>query len=224
MTSVAVTWIAVWNNGKIAIAKSDLSSHNPLRIISTRNARILSAEVVGRSDPGNHPLVAVDRDGKTAQISFEYLNYRHGCMVSVIHTGTTTRFLSIAGDVINGTPPRQVDSTLTNIKSIPTFASAGRPQRTSLFATKGIVIAAVLALTLIVLGVGFLVGWDQAINAAFSGTIVPIAIFAAFLAFFGDRVARRGMQFPVGLDELHDDRLSPEFWDREAEANRPILF
>jgi hypothetical protein len=121
--SIGVSWFMIWNVGKVAVLAKDLSQHNPVRIVATGNTRIISAEPIGSSDPGNMPGAVANQDGKSVLISFEYLNYRHGVMFSVIHTGTGA-YLSLAGAVMDAPPLQELDALRYKRSVMPIFVRA----------------------------------------------------------------------------------------------------
>lgn len=222
--SVGVSWVMLWNTGKAAVSQSDVSRHNPLRLVATGNTRVLGAQPIGSSDPGNLPKTTVAEGGKSVGLLFEFLNYRHGIVVSVVHTGTSPSYISLSGTVINGQPPKELDALSYRLKVIPSFVRA-KNIRTSLPDKKRILItAAAVVLTLVSIS---LVSDLRAVLFILLVVSLTISNLVILWGVVSGPISRRRYPPPIDLEDIDDRRLSPEFWNRNVDSTigrPPLLF
>jgi hypothetical protein len=99
VSNLSTSTIAFWNNGSETISDLDRVISNPLRISASRNARVLNAKIIFSHIQSNRLSVEIDDTGSNVYLLFDYLDKGHGGIIQVIHTGLSSRDLSITGDV-----------------------------------------------------------------------------------------------------------------------------
>jgi hypothetical protein len=120
ITTLAQTHIAIWNNGRQTIRREDISALDPVRIVATKQARILSAEIAITNRPSNGIAIYHDRFANVITVEFEFLDYKNGAVIKLYHTGAI-HDIDLVG-TIKGTD-RLID---TNQMSRRGIAIAGR--------------------------------------------------------------------------------------------------
>ena len=99
IANLSTTTIAFWNNGSETIDDRDRVISNPLRISTSKTARVLNAKIIFTNNQSNHLSVETDDEGNNIYLLFDYLDKDQGGIIQVIHTGKSSRDLSITGDV-----------------------------------------------------------------------------------------------------------------------------
>lgn len=212
LRSVSVSWVMIWNNGQEALEKTATSTHNPLQVVTSRGAMIIDANVVAQTDIGNQVTLKREEKGDAVTIAFDYLNYRQGFIVSIVHSGTSPRLLSVKGGIVNGEPPRQVDLGHRYVRALPPAADPDTAFRTTLINQSLFrwIIYGIIIVAVVVVITGSLWSWGNAFSVAYVGTIVAV-IFGGIASSVESSVAFKP---PVGLDDIDDERVLSEFWDR----------
>lgn len=84
----SVSVIAIWNGGREPIDGKDIAAANPLMITVNEGIRILDASIIQTNRAVNLPKCDYSKDGNYVKLRFDYLNYGHGFVMEVLHTGT----------------------------------------------------------------------------------------------------------------------------------------
>jgi membrane protein implicated in regulation of membrane protease activity len=219
ITSIGVSWIAIWNNGKKAISSSDFTQRSPMKIVLTQGAEVLSAHIAGASDPGNVPDIEIDAERRSIKFTTDYLNFRQGFVLSILHTEPGSGNISVSGVVVNGMPPKQIRSSFVDLKSIPRFAFTEEwtgEMRSGSRQTKRNIAVAGVAFLATTIGVGVQYGVQTAVFTAFS-IFSAFMVLSILLVYLRVRVGKQRVNQPIGLDELNDVTLSPNYWDRRKQ-------
>jgi hypothetical protein len=93
-----VSRIAIWNDGKDTIFKKDISPNDKITIAPEKGYEFYFARLLFTINTSNKCEV-VCRDG-TAEVTFDYLDFREGCSVEVFHSGKTSWSITVSGSII----------------------------------------------------------------------------------------------------------------------------
>jgi hypothetical protein len=93
--NLTVSKILFWNDGSDTIEKGDIVSTDPLRIES--KYRILDAAIIKTNNPSNQVSVLLEKGGSSAKVTFDYLDKNNGALIQIIHTGKSSKDISITG-------------------------------------------------------------------------------------------------------------------------------
>ncbi len=98
--NLSVSRFALWNAGAETLSGTDIAAANPLslRVIEPQ-AVILDARLIATNNASSMPTIAVSPDGQRAPLAFDYLDRDQGAVFQLVHTGTSSRALSLAGDL-----------------------------------------------------------------------------------------------------------------------------
>lgn len=97
--TLSTTCIAFWNNGRTTITKDDIALKDPLRIEAKGDSEILAVGILECNRPANNFNVELQEDGKSAIVSFDFIDFKHGVVIQIYHTGTHDRDISVAGTI-----------------------------------------------------------------------------------------------------------------------------
>ena len=107
LSNLTASKILLWNSGTDVVSQADVAAGDPLIVMLPEGVEILSARIANMSTPPN--LLAVEIDGSMrnmAQVSFDYLARREGCVLALIHTGRHTDDIAVKGTVKGGGSPQ----------------------------------------------------------------------------------------------------------------------
>jgi hypothetical protein len=144
--TLSVSSVSLWNSGTDAIASNDISRVDPLAISTTKDdVRILDAAIEHRS---NETIDVPDLEEAVRLVfAFEFLNPGDGCIVRVIHTGTTSADLRVRGGVKAVRAVRRIETDTTARRTL-----SRRGQRVVLGACVAEAAIAVVLVVLVFLG------------------------------------------------------------------------
>jgi hypothetical protein len=82
---VARTYIAIWNHRGKTVKGTEVLASDPLRIEVSEGDEVLHARVVAQS----RPQIGVDVApmGRTANVTFDFMDARDGAVIEIIHSG-----------------------------------------------------------------------------------------------------------------------------------------
>ncbi len=103
--NISVTRVGFWNDGRETIRRSDLIAGDPLRIEIPEKVEVLDATIVSESSKGiSSGYSRVEFEGKkVVLLHFEYLDYRDGFVVQIVHNGAFGSSFHVTGKIA-GTP------------------------------------------------------------------------------------------------------------------------
>lgn len=97
--TLSISKIIIWNDGKETIDRSDESDINPMMILPANgNVKILDAKILAINSTASKVGLNFDKDKGTLKIDFEYLNYRKGVVIQIVHTGLKSSDIMVTGD------------------------------------------------------------------------------------------------------------------------------
>jgi hypothetical protein len=97
--NLTISKILFWNNGKETIEHKDTETINHLRIGGEEGVRFLDAKILTNNNESSQCKVELVDTGDSIYLNFDYLDHKQGCVVQVVHTGTSSRDISILGDI-----------------------------------------------------------------------------------------------------------------------------
>jgi hypothetical protein len=112
VATVSVSRVTIWNKGREAVRKEDITASAPLRIVMRNGAAILHGEVLTMSRPSNQfRLLGRHSPASDVEITLDYLGRNQGAVVQVVHTGVDSSDIEVTGDLTDGggiarIPPR----------------------------------------------------------------------------------------------------------------------
>jgi len=106
ITQLSSAQVLIWNSGRKAIKKNDVSS--TLRLCILEGCKILRAEIEFRTQDANKFEVAKNRKKTKVNIDFKYMNKGDGVILSIIHTGIQGASLTLEGAIVESEPIKRV--------------------------------------------------------------------------------------------------------------------
>lgn len=98
---ITISSVAFWNAGRETIRRSDIASTDRLRIICNKDDdEILDIQIKSVLKSSICPVATIAEGRKSAEFSFEYLDRYDGFVFQVIHTGSGSSAISIAGKIL----------------------------------------------------------------------------------------------------------------------------
>ncbi|SET76136.1 hypothetical protein SAMN05660297_03419 [Natronincola peptidivorans] len=100
INNLSVSKIVFWNGGREVIDIEDISKLNNLCIKPTKEGvMILDCKVISRNSEASQFEVDYDEEKNEVIMKFDYLNYRWGAVIEIIHTGVESKDLEIDGSI-----------------------------------------------------------------------------------------------------------------------------
>lgn len=97
--SLSLSSVSIWNAGTESISGNEISPAMPLALITnSQEVRILDCTVTLASNKAAG-ITTQHKDHEHVDICFHYLNTGDGCVMRVIHTGTTSDDLTVSGGI-----------------------------------------------------------------------------------------------------------------------------
>jgi hypothetical protein len=97
LDNLSVTMIAIWNEGRETVQGSDIAAAAPLTVKGEGEVKILGASVVQMNNTASLATCSYNKKNNAATLTFDYLDYRQGLVVEVLHTGTTADGVKVEG-------------------------------------------------------------------------------------------------------------------------------
>jgi hypothetical protein len=96
--SLSFTRLAFWNGGAETIEKTDAPVSEPISVNLAEGCEILDATIIHTSNPANNFRIEVP-DPRRAVLSFDYADKNDVAVVSILHTGTGGKDVTVRGTV-----------------------------------------------------------------------------------------------------------------------------
>lgn len=116
INNLAITKLALWNDGKDTIKADDFAKNGPLKIIIDNNYQILDYELLYQKQPKNNFNLKLSKDKKAIDISFEYFSYLEGVIIQIYHTGHRNSNIELEGQIKSN---QKINRKTTNSILIP---------------------------------------------------------------------------------------------------------
>lgn len=99
ISNLSVTKIAFWNAGKETIDQSDIADKSPMKIEIKPEYKMLDANILFQKNESNDFNLELSEDKKNISINFDYLDYKEGVVIQILHTGNENEDISISGSI-----------------------------------------------------------------------------------------------------------------------------
>jgi hypothetical protein len=98
--------VGVWNDGREPIRRSDLIDRDPLRIEIPKDIRILDTSIIEQTSKGIDASFSYQRmeENQALLLAFEYLDYRDGFLLQIVHDGSAGVLCRITGKIVGSAP------------------------------------------------------------------------------------------------------------------------
>lgn len=110
INNLTISKIAFWNDGNETIKNQDIAPADPIKILIDDKFEIFEAEILEKKEANNFELI--DLDYKSKIISFDFLAHNEGAIFKVIHSGKSSKDISIVGTIIGSNRPKEFNSNL----------------------------------------------------------------------------------------------------------------
>lgn len=112
--TLSISRVAFWNKGRELINGSDVSKNDPLKIICNKtstddlnNAQILDVRLISTNNQPSQPSIALSNG--EGYINFDYFDKNQGCVIQIVHTGLSSKNLTICGTLKGCKPLNRFD-------------------------------------------------------------------------------------------------------------------
>jgi hypothetical protein len=97
--NLTISRVMFWNNGSETLERQHIVSANPLKILGINGAKIIDAEVLKQNNHHCNFSITKSNDQLCAYIDFDYLDKNHGAVLQIMHTGLSSRDITVEGSV-----------------------------------------------------------------------------------------------------------------------------
>lgn len=97
--NLTVSKIAFWNGGRLVIDRNDLPEGYQLKIHPNEGIRIFNAEILYVDEDSNQIKLRFNEKQSEVIIDFEYLDFKQGAVINVLHSGNSSDGVKITGVV-----------------------------------------------------------------------------------------------------------------------------
>lgn len=87
LSNISYTDLIIWCKGKIIVNDTDIAPMSPLSINIPDDMNILDYQIITQNESTNN--IKLSESGKCIQISFDYLSYKNGVSIRIIHDGNS---------------------------------------------------------------------------------------------------------------------------------------
>ncbi len=109
VSSLSVSRVVFWNAGRCSIRKEDIAPADRLRIQCKKDVRILSVSLIESNSPPSRMSYNLEPDDAAVTLEFDFLEKEEGAVFEVVHTGTSSDDIRVAGTIIDGGQPKFQD-------------------------------------------------------------------------------------------------------------------
>lgn len=102
--NISSTVFVFLNSGKDAIKNTDIASRNPIKITIESQYKILDAFIEKHTNEDNNFKIQLQDDNHSIYINFEFMEYKDGITLRLIHTAPDSNSFTVSGKVIAGEP------------------------------------------------------------------------------------------------------------------------
>ncbi len=87
LNELSYTDLIIWSKGKNVINFSDVAPISPLAINIPNDIKIFDYQIIAQNEPANN--IKLLADNNRIKVSFDYLSYKNGVAIRIIHTGNS---------------------------------------------------------------------------------------------------------------------------------------
>ena len=110
VSNLTATKVAFWNKGKDTIHREDIADAEKLRIVCKDPNKVLDAKVLNANNAANQFHIQVAGDRKSVLLTFDYLDFREGAVIQILHTGISSQDLELNGFIKGAGKPKLMSS------------------------------------------------------------------------------------------------------------------
>jgi hypothetical protein len=152
--NISISKILFWNSGTETINRQDITTADPLRIVAIREIHLLDVKVQQVNNKPSQFSADLAPDQKSANLGFDYFDRGQGAVIQVIHTGTSSADIQVAGAIKSAGGPKK--RIIKVVQYLPLPTSKAFDQRLSPN-TRKVVRALFVVIPLIGFGLVFLI-------------------------------------------------------------------
>jgi hypothetical protein len=98
--NLTISKIIFWNAGSETIGRDDIAHGDPLEIVAIAPARLLDVKALkANSEPSRFAASLADESHSVAFLDFDFLDKNNGALIQVVHTGTSSKDVSLRGTI-----------------------------------------------------------------------------------------------------------------------------
>lgn len=87
LDNLSITDLIIWSKGKTVINQSDIAPKLPLSVYMPTGSEILEYQIMYENETTNNFNISVNEEHNQIMIKFDYMAYKNGLALRVIHTG-----------------------------------------------------------------------------------------------------------------------------------------
>lgn len=87
LDNLSITDLIIWSKGKTVINPSDIAPKFPLSVFVPNGSEILEYQVMYENEAANNFNLSVNEERNQIELKFDYISYKNGLALRVIHTG-----------------------------------------------------------------------------------------------------------------------------------------
>ena len=104
LDSFSISKIAFWNNGRLAIRKTDFPSNQRFEIKNIGSGFFYDVRVIFNANPSNNFSIDHSFLSNSASLDFDYLDHNRGVVIQVMHNETDPQNILMVGELIDSDP------------------------------------------------------------------------------------------------------------------------
>lgn len=203
---LTISRVVFWNNGAETIDRQDLNTINPLRITSIAEVKLLETKVVSVNNTSNQISIRETVDKSCAYLEFDYLDQAQGAVIQVVHTGISSKDLTVEGDIRGVKALRRVNVPLVRRSANVSVAFPQRfgqkaRRKVMLIIVFGIIILMTILIILFIVSYIYFTAPEMLVILLFS--LVAFVPLLYLYAKAGIRLL--GRTAPHGLEAFEED-------------------
>ena len=87
LDNLSITDLIIWSKGKTVINSSDIAPKSPLSVYMPNGSEILECQIMYENESTNNFDLSVNEEHNQIILKFDYISYKNGLALRVIHTG-----------------------------------------------------------------------------------------------------------------------------------------
>jgi hypothetical protein len=201
VADLSISRIMLWNHGRETVKEGDIAPADALRVEAVGDTTLLDVKILQTNSPASRFSAELMPDGKSAILRFDFVDHRQGSVIEVVHSGTSSGDLQIAGTIVGFGTPRKKNIKVVEYLPLPTSKEFDRKVSPKIRRLVFYITPAILfILLLVLLGAAFFIvdfdfGWFE-----WAGLIYAAVGIAFIMAMY-----LRGGSVPRGLESFEGD-------------------
>lgn len=104
LDSFSISKIAFWNNGRLAIRKTDFPINQRFEIKNMGSGFFYDVRVIYNANPSNNFSISHSFLSNSASVNFDYLDHNRGVVIQVMHNEVDPHNIQMIGEIIDSDP------------------------------------------------------------------------------------------------------------------------